>query len=403
MYLIYNILFCIIFTPIALFASIFSKKFRSGFFTKLGFYSFKNSEKTLWIHAISVGEVLAAEGLINKLKEKNKLLITTSTPTGQELAQKKFSNFAKVTYFPFDYPMCVNAAFKSFNPEKVLVIETEIWPNFVKMAKKLNVPVYIVNGRISENSFKGYEKIKIFFKEVFKNYHKFLMQSDEDARRIKLLGAEEEKVEVCGNVKFDIKRKENSKIDLKNGENPIMIGASTHKGEDEIVLGVFKKLKKSFPNLRLLLAPRHPERLEEVEKLTGQTGFNYTKRSENKGFKEDDIMILDTMGELSSLFENCRFAFIGGSFNKTGGHNPLEATIYEKPVISGENISNFRLIYKVLCENNCATIVHNEDEFYLQALKLLEDENFYKKVCTNCKTVFEKNRGAVEKILAQIK
>ena len=203
-----------------------------------------------------------------------------------------------------------------------------------------------------------------------------------------------------GNLKFDITKKE-CDIDLGNGR--IIVVGSTHSGEDEIILPVFSKIKKEFEDVKLLIAPRHPERYEAVRSLITQTGLNWGLRSNVDSFNEKDIIMLDTMGELGKVYALCEFAFIGGSFNKTGGHNPLEATVFEKPVISGKSTHNFKDIYALLTQNGAAKIVADGEELESYMKKLLSDKDFYAQCCADCKNVFEANQGALDVVIQTLK
>lgn len=372
--------------------SIFSKKIRGGIKEKFGFYDFdfSSQNKTLWIHAISVGEVQAITNLIKNL-QGFEIVLTTSTPQGQELAQKQLSDYCKkITYFPYDFSFSVRSAIKRINPKAVLIVETEIWPNFSKIVKENNIPLVILNGRISERTYKSYKKLSFFFKEVLSNYYRILAQSEDDKARFINIGSPKDKVEVMGNIKFDIEMPNTPNFNLELGTCPLIIAGSTHRGEDEIIIETYKNLKEKYQNLKLLIAPRHLERVSQIQSLCK------CALKSKETFKDNDILILDTTGELKYVYYYAKVVFIGGSFNKTGGHNPLEATIWGKPVISGPNIKNFKLIYKNLCELNCAKIAKNQTELQNEFDKLLSDNKYYLETEKNCELVFEKNRGAMK-------
>lgn len=415
MFFIYNILLflgAIIFLPFLLIALLFVKKFRFGFFKKLGFFKGKDDFKetqNILIHAVSVGEVNAVENFINKVLEninrsEHKIFISTVTKTGYELAKKKFDNKVDGIFcFPYDFCCSVKTFFKKLNLKKVIIAETEIWPNFVNLANKMNIELYIINGRISPNSYCGYKKLGFFFSHILNKYTKILMQTKNDASRIVDIGANQNIVEVMGNLKFDIEKtlNENEIYNLKSQfklENKkMMISGSTHKGEDEIVIKLYKKIKEEYNEFKMILAPRHPERYGEVINLLKKENIKFGKRSENATFEENDIILLDTMGELGKLYSVCDFAFIGGSFVKTGGHNPLEAILWDKPTISGPFYFNFKDVYNILKNKNSAFIVNNEDELYNVMVKLLCDKEFYNLSMQNCKDVFDENKGAINK------
>lgn len=207
---------------------------------------------------------------------------------------------------------------------------------------------------------------------------------------------------VMKNLKFDVKRVD-ANIEIGKGNNRIIIAGSTHKGEDEIVLNSFSELKKEFPDIKLLLAPRHLTRVNNIKELVEKTNLPYGQRSNNDTFLNNDIIILDTLGELSKMYQICDFAFIGGSFNKTGGHNPLEAVVYNKPAISGPSIHNFRDIYWILSRSKAGKVVKTPQELTKYMHKLLADKEFYIESCNDCKTVFEFQQGAMEFVINELK
>lgn len=377
----------------------------SSWAEKLGNFDAPNlKEKVIMYHGVSVGEIIALENLIKKTKDTfpdYKIVVTTGTKTGQEIAKKKFENIADfITYFPFDITFCVDKFLKKINPSVVLIAETELWPTFATYCKKRNIPLFVINGRISDSTFKSYKLLKGFFKQLFTNYTEILTQSEQDKEKFVKIGAPSEKTKVMRNLKFDVKRVE---AEFNLGPGRIIIAGSTHKGEDEIILNSFKNLKKEFKDIKLLLAPRHLTRINEVKKLVENTALNYGLRSANDTFEKNEIIILDTLGELSRIYQICDFAFIGGSFNKTGGHNPLEAIVYNKPVISGPSIHNFRDIYWILTRSNAGKIVKNSDELTSYMYKLLSDNEFYTKSCQDCKHVFEEQQGALDFVINRLK
>lgn len=382
-------------------------KFLPGWKEKLGkFIAPELGEKVIMFHGVSVGEVIALENLIKKTKETfpdYKIVITTGTKTGQEIAHKKFGNIADfITYFPFDITICVELFLKKINPSVVLIAETELWPTFAAYCKKREIPLFVINGRISDSTYKSYKLLKGFFKELFKNYTKILTQSEEDKEKFISIGAPSDKTMVMKNLKFDVKRID-ANIEIGKGNNRIIIAGSTHKGEDEIVLNSFSELKKEFPDIKLLLAPRHLTRVNNVKELVEKTNLPYGQRSNNDTFSNNDIIILDTLGELSKMYQICDFAFIGGSFNKTGGHNPLEAVVYNKPAISGPSIHNFRDIYWILSRSKAGKVVKTPQELTNYMHKLLEDKEFYIESCNDCKTVFEYQQGAMDFVINELK
>lgn len=362
-------------------------------------------DKVIMFHAVSVGEVLSLEKLLKNAKESfpdSSVILTTGTKTGQELAHKKYSDTLDyITYFPFDFPYAINNFLKRINPDIVVIAETELWPNFAMHCKKNNIPLIIINGRISDASYGSYKILKPFFAPILNLYTKIYTQSDLDNERFISLGNKPENTEVMANLKFDIEKTE-SDIDLKSGNHKVIIAGSTHSGENEIVLRTYNELKKSHNDLKMILAPRHMERIPEIEQILKEYNFQVGYRSKSDNFETNDIIILDTFGELKKSYAICDIAFIGGSFNNTGGHNPLEASIYNVPTITGPNIKNFRDIYGILTRANASKLVKSEKEFLNTLSELLSDENKLKEMEDSCKNVFEHQRGAIEFVIDKI-
>ena len=398
----------IILTPVYFLIRKLYKKPTDGFLTKAGDYkeaaeALSRDKKIIMFHGVSVGEVIALENLIKLTRQTfsdAQILITTGTKTGQEIAKKKYEGVADcITYFPFDLAICTKSFFKKMNPDIILMAETELWPMFAFYAKKYNKPLLLINGRISDDSFKTYKYFGRFFKHIFNCYTGIYTQSNEDKQKMIKMGANPDITEVMKNLKFDIKKSDNP-ISFNKGAEKILIAGSTHKGEDEIVLKVFNNLKKEFQNLKLMIAPRH---LDRVGSIIDLIGFKPGLRSENADFSNNEIIILDTLGELSRMYNIADIAFIGGSFNNTGGHNPLEATIYSKPVISGPSIKNFKDIYSILTHAGAAWVVKSAEEFENCAKKLLNDEDFYKNAVKNSENIFEDQKGAKDFVIQKIK
>ncbi len=364
------------------------------------------NKKIIMLHGVSVGEVVSLENLIKKIKSDFPdfgIVLTTGTLTGQELAKKKYSTLVDfITYFPLDIYDAVNKFLEKIKPSVILIAETELWPNFAFCAKEKNIPLYIINGRISDKSYPSYLRFKKFFKTVLSCFDGVFSQSELDNQRFISLGVENKKAFVMKNLKFEIERKK-CDISLNSASSKVFIAASTHKGEDEIALKAFKKLKEKNNNIKMILAPRHLTRLDDVVKLVKDTGFSFGFRTKKDDFLNNDIIILDTLGELSKIYEIVDVAYIGGSFNKTGGHNPLEATIYSKPTVSGPSIKNFRDIYAILEREKASFVVKNESEFYLILEKLFTDDEFYKEISKNCENCFSNQQGAVEFVIKKLK
>lgn len=409
MYGILSTIVFIIILPFWLVLGIFKPKLINGFREKLGFYvnlpTLQSSNpSTVMFYGVSVGEVIAIENLIKKTREKfpqTNIVLMTGTKTGQEIAQKKLGEICNfITYFPFDFPFCIKNMLKKIKPEAVFIVETELWPNFANIMNAKKIPLFIINGRISDRTYKSYKKLSFFFAPILKKYTNIFTQSKQDNEKLISIGASPKTTQVMGNLKFDIKKPDTETFDFKKNPNDkILIAASTHTGEDEIILEAFTGLKKEIPELKLIIAPRHPERGVNVLNLMQNTGHKVGKRSEKADFEQNDIILLDTMGELGKFYSVCDVAFLGGSFNKTGGHNPLEAIIFNKPVVSGPNTNNFKDIYAILTNTNAGKIVKTPEELKTELKKLFTDREYYQKAAKDCEFVFEQNQGALNFVI----
>ena len=377
-------------------------KLKKGYVYPEGF----EGHKVIMFHGVSVGEINAIEKLVKNSKETfpdAKIVVTTGTNTGQEIAHKKFENVADlVTYFPFDTPSCVQRFLDNVKPDIVLVAETEIWPNIAIECKKRAIKLCIINGRISDRTYKSYKALKFFFKPLLNYYAGIYTQSSEDLDKFLSLGTNPETTKRMNNLKFDITAPVVDFSFDKSGR--VLLAASTHSGEDKIVIDVYKELKSKHNDLKLIIAPRHLTRMEEVEGIVGESGFTYGLRSQNTVSMSDiDIMILDTMGELGKMFYYSDISFIGGSFNKTGGHNPLESIIFSKPVISGPSIHNFKDIYAIIKNAEAGFIVKSNNEFINVADRLLNDKKFYDRTVSAGADVFKSQQGALTFVLNLLK
>ena len=397
----------IVLLPFYYIVRVISGKFLYGWKEKLGFFKAPDlGDKVIMYHGVSVGEVIALENLIKKTKEvfpDYKIVVTTGTKTGQEIALKKYSGVADfITYFPFDITYCVHSFLNKIRPTVVLIAETELWPVFASSCKRRKIALYCINGRMSDSTFSIYKKFSFFFGIVLSKYTKVLTQSEIDMQKLLAIGAPKDRTSVMKNLKFDVKKSDES-VDLGQDGYRVIIAGSTHKGEDEIILKIFKEKKEKYNDIKLLLVPRHMQRLPKITEILDDMGLNYGLRSADDKFTQKDVIILDTMGELSKMYSICSFAFIGGSFNKTGGHNPLEATVYDKPTITGPSIHNFRDIYWLLSRSDAGKIVKNPEQLSDYIEKLLSDAEFYQKACNDCHTIFQEQQGALDIVISELK
>ncbi len=307
----------------------------------------------IWIHAVSVGEVNAVIPFLRKLKEAYPdipLILSTITDTGQKVARQKAPEGTHLVYLPFDLRFILKRCFEKVRPRLFIVMETELWPNIFRVAFERSIPVIILNGRISGKSSKGYQKLSFFMKKVFDHVTLFCMQSTLDADRIKSIGAEESKVNVLGNFKFDMDISQHIPLWMKEVQGPVIVAGSTHAGEEQIIIDAYRENVYLFPGLKLIIAPRHPERFAEAEEVISKSDMRYIKRSEfspqgeDPGVKKFNILLLDTVGELTALYSIADIAIMGKSIEGRGGQNPLEPAYWGKPIICGQHMENFPFI-----------------------------------------------------------
>jgi 3-deoxy-D-manno-octulosonic-acid transferase len=422
-FLLYNLVLgiaVILLSPIWLLWLLLTPKIRAGFWQKLGLWpnslttqlqSSPSSSPRIWIHAVSVGELNAARSLIQQLEQEGYfIVISTTTKTGNELAKTIFSQLP-VIYFPFDFLWSITKAIRLVRPDLIVLMETEIWPNFLGCASLLKIPVVMANGRLSEKSFRGYLRFKWFFSEILQNYTRLLMQSQADAERITALGAPNSQVRAIGNIKFDLpayaanSTQEKLKQLFQFPEDaPVLIIASTHKGEDELFIEVIKSLQGDFPELRVILAPRHPERAQSVSSLLTQQGLAHQLRSQlNENTlnpHHNKIVVLDTIGELNASFGLGNIACMGGSFIPMGGHNPLEPINAGIPVVFGPHMHNFKDIAQKVLQAKAGIQVQSHQEATQAIRQLLLQQYDAKHLVEQGKKLMTENQG-VTQIIAQ--
>lgn len=407
LYGLVSTLIFIILLPFYYVFRVISGKFLYGWREKLGFFRAPDlGSKVIMYHGVSVGEVIALENLIKKTKEvfpEYKIVVTTGTKTGQEIAIKKYSKIVDfITYFPFDIAFCVQAFFSKIKPTVVLIAETELWPIFASFCKLKGIKLYTINGRMSDSTYKLYRMCRYFFKKILVKYTKILTQSEIDRNKLISIGAPPEKTFVMKNLKFDVKPSDET-VEIGQSGYRVIIAGSTHKPEEEIIINIFKEKLQKYTDIKLLLVPRHTTRLPQITPLLDQSGISYGFRSQNDTFDKKDIIVLDTMGELGKMYSICYFAFIGGSFNNTGGHNPLEATVYSKPTITGPSIHNFRDIYWLLSRSKAGKVVKTPEELSSYIEVLLSDKEFYNQACKDCETIFNDQQGALDVVIDELK
>lgn len=377
----------------------------------------------IWVHAASVGEVVAASPIVRKLKKRypeEMVVVSVVTATGHRMARRIIPEADGHIFFPFDLPVITNRIVRIVEPKAIILIETELWPNFLRIASRSHIPVMMMNGRISDRSMKRYSLIKPVTEKMLDQIQKFCMQSAHDAGYIIKMGARPERVSVIGNTKYDqtyaeVSEKEKQQLRKEfrfTGSGPIIVAGSTHSGEEEIVMHAFERVLKKYPDAKLLLALREITRAASVKFLIHHFGYSVIRRSE-MGTESDDgsahqIVILDTIGELGRLYSLADVVFVGGSFVRVGGHNILEPAAHGKPVLVGPFMFNFKEIFKLLSERGVCIMCNTPEDFEEELLALLADRQKMQKMGQVALEVVRENQGATgrniaafEKLLAE--
>jgi len=395
-------------TPFLLLRSLFSSNFRNNIKERLkGANALPHLKKSLWIHASSVGEVRLAKTLITSLQENGEtrpIVLSTFTPTGFDLAVEE--NLPHVFRLPFDFPLWLNPVFDRIKPSQLILIEAELWPSLLRLCKKNNVPVLQVNGRVSEKSLERYRKFNSFFLWMTEAVTQFSMRSQKDAERLFELGVSEEKIRVTGNIKFDtLPNGSDTRSSLVfNPDSFLIVFGSTRPGDEGPAMEAFIKLKKDFPNVLAVIAPRHMQRCREVEDLIREFNDNYILYSETK--EEDwvnkpcSIILLDKIGALNSFYANAKLAYVGGGFNpRFGGQNILEPTAFGIPVMFGKHMSNFEEEARLLIKSGGGIQLQKEEELYSVLKKFMLSPDLRQKAGEAAAETVRQHRGAVLRTL----
>jgi 3-deoxy-D-manno-octulosonic-acid transferase len=423
MYTIYSVaivLFFAILSPYFLYQAVRYRKYIRNLPQRLGYLplSFNfDGDESIWIHAVSVGEVLTVRALLPQLRERYprlRIFLSTTTITGNQVARNNVHDVDGVFYFPLDLPPIVRRTMRVVKPRLFVMMETELWPNLLRACRSAGVKTALVNGRISLRSFPRYRLARGFFRRVLADVDRFCMQSEESARRIVEIGADRDRVSVTGSLKFD--SLETPGVVADRGRNrvlryfrispdrPVVIAASTLKGEEETVLDAFQRIRAVWGNALLIIAPRKPERFEEVERLAKQPGWRVARRTELAVDAEPrvDVVILDTIGELAQVYQVATVVFVGGSLVDAGGHNILEPAVFGKAIVFGPHMHNFAEIARTFIENRGAVQVQADAELEDVLVELLSDPVKRAGLGAAARALVEANRGARARTLAVI-
>jgi len=418
MFIIYDLVF-LIFMLAYLPVYLLRGKFHRGFFRRLGILPADlKLDRPIWVHAVSVGEAISVKKLVSELRKAyphKKLVISTVTATGNKVARALVGPGDLLTYLPLDFSFITGPVLKRINPCLFIIAETEIWPNLIRSLHKQGIPIVTVNGRISDSSYAGYRLVKLFIRPVLNKITQFCVQSATDALRLQQLGVEKEKIHTTGNVKFDINLEALAGLNPADyrrklwlgSEDKLLVCGSTHPGEEEQLIKVYKELLLSFPKLKLLIAPRHPERSKDIAEVAAKNGFMPLFIS---GISSacptcvtSPVFILDVMGELLNFYASADIVFVGGSLVKTGGHNVLEPAGLKKPVIFGPHMFNFRDITAMFLQNKAGIMAADTAQLKEKIKELLENSLLAKGFGERAYELINKNSGATMRNIRIIK
>jgi 3-deoxy-D-manno-octulosonic-acid transferase len=421
-YLLYSVILALLLTitlPWWLLQMLRLGKYRAGLGERLGMVPARlglaegdagKGLPVVWLHAVSVGEVLAVAPMVAQLGEQGyRVVVSTTTHTGQRLARDKFGE-ANVFYFPLDFGVCIRPYMRALRPVLVILAETEFWPNFLRLAAESGARLAVVNARISDRSFPRYFRFRGLLGKVLRPVELFLAQSEGDAERLRAVGARAERVEVLGNLKFDAAPPVESATVTQLGEQlrssgaPILVAGSTVDEEEEYVLQAFRVVLKEYPAASLVLAPRHKERFEGVARLLAAKRFRFVRRSAADAAGQDlrgRVLLLDTLGELAAIYRYANIAFVGGSLVPRGGHNILEPAFFSRPILTGPYTENFRDILSYF-EGQRAVVRCTTDNLGITFLLLLRENKEREALGERARQVLTAQRGATARSVARI-
>lgn len=397
---------------------------QQGFSQRFGKYSSKikqaiTNRQVLWIHAVSVGEVGICTHLIRAIENRMpnlKIVVSTTTSTGMEQLQKVLPSHIQKIYYPIDRRAYVTRAIMTMHPEVIVLVEAEIWPNFLWRAQDMKVPTFLVNARLSERSFRGYKRFGFLFRRLFKGFAGVGCQNEADAARLRELGCRPEAIHVVGNLKFDTAKIEERRVldvgrlmrqlGIPQGAR-FLVAGSTHAGEEAILADIFLRLRQRFPNLYLILVPRHFERGKEVGKELGARGVKFVYRKEmgvDTQYKPGDVdcLLVNTTGELKFFYQHADVVFVGKSLTAEGGQNPIEPGAFAKPMVFGPNMQNFEAIAKAFVANQGAVQVQDAQGLEEALADLLADPAKAAGYGRNALKVVQENMGSIERTVDMI-
>ncbi len=418
MYALYSLLlglFLLVTLPYWVIQMMRHGKYRSGLRQRFGFVPANvlasATKPAIWVHAVSVGEVVAVSGVVEELKRRfpsHRVLISTTTATGNRLARRRFGP-ENVFYFPLDFAFAIRPYLAALHPKLVVIAETELWPNFLRLTKRSGTRIAVINCRISDRSLRGYKRLRFWVPSVLENVDLFLAQTEQDRRRLLEIGAREPKLMITGNLKFDAappkapplveSLRENLKV---SGAEALLVCGSTFEQEEGTLLSAFRNILANHPRTVMMIAPRHPERFQEVAELVANLGFRLLRRSLWSGEPlAGGVFLLDSIGELAAVYSLSTVAFVGGSLVPRGGHNILEPALYGVPVLIGNHYDNFRDIVNFFLSRDAVRVV-GLAELPLAFMELIEHPEQRETLGRNALAALESQRGATERTVSAL-
>ena len=399
---IYNLLIMLlipVFQGRLLFKSIRDADYRKHFLHRLGWGltpARRAKQKILWFHAVSLGEVIGSQNVITELLLEFDVVLTTSTPTGLRKARELFQDRATINYAPWDLSFFIRKLLNFYKPDAVLIFETEIWPSLISVSESSNLPIYLINGRLSEKSYKTYLMTSWFMEDIIKKITFTFVQTAKHRERFLKLGMHKKNIQIVGSVKFDLPSLKPVLASL----SPYILAASTHPGEDEIILRAYNRLdEKSI--FQLFICPRHPERSSEIRQMAKQMNFNTVLYSESND-DDFDVCIIDGAGLLRDFYAGAAAAFVGGSLVPRGGHNLIEPASSGTPILIGQYTFNFEEIVEEFINKDACILVKDEEELFKGLQLILSDSKTARKLSDNAKKIVESNKGSTQKQVSYI-
>ncbi len=401
-------------SPYLLYRIVTSGRFRAGLCQRFGFIPRRRSpdRPCLWIHGVSVGEIQTAEALIEELGRRHpdvEIVLSTTTATGQKVARRRHPD-RTIFYYPLDFSLVTHRVIRRIRPDAILLMELEIWPNFLLACALRQLPVAVVNGRISQKSFVGYRRLRRILPEPFGRVSLYCVQTEEYSERLLALAVDREKIFVTGNMKYDNISTESAwtaraALESRFGiaaTDRVLIGGSTHSGEEEALVEIYRKLRRRHPGLRLVVAPRHPQRAQEVRQIIERRGLRCLAKTdldaESISPRGDEVILLDTVGDLPVVYALGTLVFVGGSLIPHGGQNMMEPAAHGKPVLFGLHTFNFREDVAILLEHEAAIQVSDADDLATQIARLLSDEAAARVMGERAQAVIRERKGATKRI-----